>query len=393
MKKILFVIDSLSSGGAEKSLISLLSLFDFNRYEVDLLMFSKKGLYLPLIPKSVRVLETPSFLGKMAAGIPELIKKKEFEVLYTRIGASLALRNPSKTSRMHRSQISWKWLSKGVGGLAGEYDAAIAYSQGMPTYFVAEKVRSRKKFCWVNTDYKTAPYNNSFDAPYYEQYDQVVAVSDVNKEVFVREMPLAQKKTTVVYDIVSPELIRSMALQGESFNDGFRGLRLLTIGRLVEVKGYDLAVEACRLLVDRGYDLKWYIIGEGPWRDKLIEMIRRLRLEERVVLLGTYHNPYGFLKQCDIYVQPSRYEGFGLAIAEARVLRKPIVATNFTTVHNQLKNRENGLIVGMTPGEISAGIQELIDDGGLRRDLCNHLAAEQIGTEEEIFKVYKLIEA
>ncbi|WP_261302578.1 glycosyltransferase [Paenibacillus andongensis] len=393
MKKIIFVIDSLSSGGAEKSLLSLLSLFDYEKYKVDLLMFSQGGLYLPLLPKEVTVLDVPTFIQRQAGGVKNLIINKKYKDLYLRFRGSLSLRNPYKIRNMHGAQISWSWTSKGIDMITEKYDVAIAYSQGTPTYFVAEKVIADKKFCWVNTDYKVAPYNKSFDIAYYEQFDNVIAVSELNKEVFIQEMPIAKEKTNVVYDIISPSLIKSMANQQGGFTDECDGVRILTIGRLVDAKGYDMAIEACFKLKTQGFKHKWYVIGEGQLKEKLETMIKKYKLEDTFILLGTFHNPYVYLKQCDIYVQPSRFEGFGLAIAEARILQKPVIATNFTVIHDQIKDGENGIIVNMNSEDLHVGISKILGDSSLREHIRENLGKENIGTEEEINKVYAMIES
>ncbi|WP_002146225.1 glycosyltransferase [Bacillus cereus] len=391
MKKILFVIDSLNSGGAEKSLVSLLTLFDYEEYEVDLLMFSPTGLYLPLLPKNINILDVPVFMTSQYTNMKYLLKNKHFKELGIRIGKSISLRIPNKRKRMHVAQINWEWLSKGIDTLNENYDVAIAYSQGMPTYFIAEKVEAQQKICWVNTDYKLASYNKMFDIKYYEQYDNIIAVSDYNKEVFVNEMPSIKEKISVIYDIISPNLIKSMAIQRDGFDDNFKGIRILTIGRLVEAKGYDMAIEACYKLKKKGYKIKWYVIGEGHLKRKLESMVSEYGLENNFIFLGTYQNPYTFIKQSDIYVQPSRYEGYGMAIAEARVLKKPIVATNFTMVHNQIKNRENGMIVNMSSEAIYQGIKEIIENNDLKTDLSENCNEENIGTEEEIKKLYSIM--
>ncbi len=392
MKKILFVIDSLNSGGAEKSLVSLLTLFDYKKYEVDLLMFSPTGLYLPLIPKEVNILDVPSFVEFLHHDITFLIKNRKFKELYARLGASISLRNPYHKKSMHGAQINWRWLSKDIDQLRKDYDVAIAYSQGTPTYFVAEKVKAGKKLCWVNTDYKKAPYNKRFDVRYYEQYDHVIAVSDFNKEVFINEIPTVREKTSVIYDIISPSLIKSMASQEGGFHENFEGLRILTIGRLVDAKGYDMAIKASHKLKQEGFNFKWYAIGEGNLKDKLERWISKYGLDDNFILLGTHQNPYTFLDQSDIYVQPSRFEGYGLAIAEARILQKPIVATNFTVVHNQIRDRENGLIVQMNAEDIYNGIKIMIEDMNLRQGISRNVRNQNVGTEDEIYKIYSLIE-
>ncbi|UAL50262.1 glycosyltransferase [Metabacillus dongyingensis] len=393
MRKILFVIDSLNSGGAEKSLISLLSILNFKKFKVDLLMFKPEGLYLPLLPKDVNVLSPSEIYSSQARGIKTLIKGGNFKELFIKIKTSVFLRNPYFKKKYHTSQISWKSHSKSIFQIDQRYDVAIAYSQGIPTYFVAEKVKADKKVCWINTDYKVAKYNKKFDEKYYVQYENIVAVSDINKKVFTDEMPALKGKTCVIYDILSPNLIKTMALEEGGFQDNFDGLRILTIGRLVDLKGFDLAIEASYRLKKQGYNFKWYVIGEGSLKSKLNKMVKEFNLEDTFIFLGTYQNPYVFLKQCDIYVQPSRFEGFGLAIAEARILEKPIVATNFTVVHNQLVDGENGLIVNMNSEDISNGIINIIEDKCLRNKLYLRLKCESVGTENEILKVYSLIES
>lgn len=391
-KNILFVIDSLQSGGAEKSLVSLLSLFDYQKYNVDLLMFSQNGLYINLIPEEVKVLDVPDILKAQRKSIRTLLDNQKYRELYVRLRMSLSLRNPYKRKNMHTAQVCWNWLSKYMKQIDYKYDIAIAYSQGIPTYFVAEKVSAKKKICWINTDYKLAPYNKKYDEKYYEQFNNIVAVSNHNKDVFVNEIPEMRNKTSVIYDIISPKLITSMAKEQKGFIDEYKGLKLLTIGRLVELKGYDLAIEAsCKLKKD-GIDFKWYVIGEGVLKEQLQKSINKYGLEDNFIFLGTYQNPYTFLNEIDIYVQPSRFEGFGLAIAEAKVLNKPIIATNFTVVHDQIKNQENGLIVEMNAGAIYKGIKELINNATLRNNLASNLQKEEKGSEKEIEKVYKLIE-
>ena len=177
-KNILFVIDSLSSGGAEKSLVSLLTLFDYSKYSVDLLMFSQKGLYLPLLPEQVNILEVPKYLQEQSKSIKYLINNGKLKELYLRGRTSLDIRNPYLNNKLHGAQITWKWTSKGIENIEKIYDVAIAYSQGMPTYYVAEKVKSKKKLCWINIDYKVAKYNKNYDIEYYNQFNNIVAVSD-----------------------------------------------------------------------------------------------------------------------------------------------------------------------------------------------------------------------
>lgn len=391
-KRILFVIDSLHSGGAEKSLVSLLSLFDYENYEVDLLTFKEGGLYVPLLPQNVKLIDSPDIFNKMKLSISDLIKRKEFKIVLWRVNTSISLRCKLKISDIkHGAQLMWTRLNNVIPQLKPEYDVAIAYSQGTPTYYVAEKVSAKKKLCWVNIDYKFAGYNREFDFKYYEKFNSIVAVSKVCTDVLKDVFPEFKNKIVTIYDIISEDLINKMANENIGFDDNYNGIRILTIGRLVYQKGYEYAVEAAKFLKNRKIDFRWYVIGEGDLKDKLEKMVREYKLEENFKFLGTFINPYPFIKQCDIYCQPSRFEGFGLAIAEARILNKPIVATNFDIVYDQINNGENGLISDMDGEALSKKIQLLIENKEIRQKITNNLRNEKVGTEKEIEKIYSLI--
>lgn len=391
-KRVIFVIDSLNSGGAEKSLISLLSLFDYGKYEVELLTFKEGGLYAPLLSKEVRVLNQPDIFKKMKLSILDLIKNNDFRSVLWRVNTSVSLKYKQNfTEIKHGAQLMWPRLDKVIPKLKSKYDIAIAYSQGTPTYYVAEKINSKKKLCWINIDYKFAGYNREFDFKYYEKFDNIVAVSKVCTDVLKGVFPEFKDKIITIYDIISEELINSMANKEKGFTDDYSGVRILTIGRLVYQKGYEYAIEAAKCLKDKKIDFRWYVIGEGNLKNELENKIGEYKLENNFKFLGTFTNPYPFVKQCDIYCQPSRFEGFGLAIAEARILNKPIVATNFDIVYDQIKDKENGLISKKDGEDIANKIMELINNDELKNKIINNLKKENVGTEKELSRIYNLI--
>ncbi|WP_195951248.1 glycosyltransferase [Clostridium saudiense] len=392
-KKVLFVIDSLHSGGAEKSLVSLLSLFDYENYDVDLLTFKQGGLYVPLLSKNVTLINSPDIFSKMELSISNLIKSKEYKIALWRVNTSISLRVKSKiTNIKHGAQLMWTRLDNVIPKLDEEYDVAIAYSQGTPTYYVAEKVSAKKKLCWVNIDYKFAGYNRKFDFEYYEKFNNIVAVSKVCTDVLKDVFPEFKDKIITIYDIISENLIKDMANEGQGFIDEYKGIRILTIGRLVYQKGYEYAIEAAKYLKNKNIDFRWYVIGEGDLKNQLKNIVKDYNLQDNFKFLGTFTNPYPFIKECNIYCQPSRFEGFGLAIAEARILNKPIVATNFDIVYDQIRDGENGLIAEMNGYSVSKNIQRLIEEKNLKRKIINNIKMEQVSTEREIEKVLKLLE-
>ena len=391
-KRILFVIDSLNSGGAEKSLISLLSLLDYEKYEVNLLTFKDGGLYEALLNRNVNRIPSLDIFNVMCKSIKELLRNKEYEEVLWRVKASIDLRYKIKfTNIKHGSQAFWPSLRKRIKNLDKEYDVAIAYSQGTPTYYVAEKVNAKKKIGWVNIDYKFAGYNREFDYRYYEKFSNIVSVSEACSDVLKKVFPEFKNKIITIYDIISENLIKDMSITGTGFKDDYKGIRILTIGRLVYQKGYEYAIEAAKYLKDNSVDFKWYVIGEGDLKNKLEELVKKYNLEEEFIFMGTFTNPYPFIRECDIYCQTSRFEGFGLAIAEARILNKPIVATNFDIIYDQIRDGENGIITDMNGLSVGRGILKLINDSKKRKEIIRNLSSESVGTEKEINKIYKII--
>lgn len=386
-KDLLFVIDSLHSGGAEKSLVSLLSTLDYNNFNVDLLLFNKSGLYIPLVPKQVNILEVPEYFEYSG----EKKDKKRLSIMIARIKNSISIRNPYYKKKYHGAQITCKNILKTLDKQVKKYDVAIAYSQGLPTYYVSEKVEADKKLCWINTDYKKAGYNPSFDRSYYEKYNYMIAVSEKNKEVLESVYPEFRDKIRVIYDIISDKLVTKMANEGQGYTDKFDGIRILTIGRHVYLKGYDMAIEAAKLLKEDGINFRWYSIGEGILTEELKQKVTENGLEDNFIFLGTYINPYPFIKNCDIYCQPSRFEGFGMAIAEAKILRKPVIATNFDIVYDQIENNINGLIVNMNSNDIYIAINSIISNKNLKEIIINNISSREDNTMKEITKFNKII--
>ena len=229
------------------------------------------------------------------------------------------------------------------------------------------------------------------DKKYYEKYDYIVTVSQKNKEVLEAVYPEFKYKMKVIYDIISPKLVKKMADEGEGYTDGFDGIRILTIGRHVNLKGYDMAIDAAKILKKYGIKFRWYSIGEGILTNKLKKQVKDNGLEDDFIFLGTYTNPYPFIKQCNIYCQPSRFEGFGMAIAEAKILETLVISTNFEIIYDQIENMKNGLIVNMNSKDIADGINRIISNKKLVTNIKRNIKSEYINIEDEIESINKLL--
>lgn len=390
-KKILFVIDSLGCGGAEKSLVSLLSLLDYDKYEVDLQMYNPDGMFKKLVPKEVNILSNLKFYDFINLPFYKQICSFKFNKLISKLKFSYYVRNNKEN--LHGAQLFWKACGNAIDVLENKYDIAIAYNQGFSTYFVAEKVNANKKLAWVNTDYIKAGYDANIDRKFYEKFNNIVAVSDGGKEVLENCFTEFKQKIVVINDINNAELIEKMADQKNVFSDIDESVvKIVTVGRLVPSKGYDLAIDACKILSkNKKFKFKWYVLGDGSERSNIEKSILDNNLQDKFILLGAVDNPYPYIKNADVYVQTSRFEGFGLAIAEARILNTPVVTTNFDVVYNQMINEKNGLVVDMNSESIANGIINFITNKQLKNNVIKYLFNEKKGNIEDLQKFHELI--
>ncbi len=383
-KKLLFIIDSLTCGGAEKSLVSLLHLLNRDKYDISLWLLSPKGDFLPLVPEHIYLITQPQY------STIEKIKLRLAHILF-----SMAIRHKRVLKlKEHGAETLWKCAGWAYKVPEGEWDVVFAYQQGFPTYLVAEKFTAPKKFAWVNADIFAAGYNIKFNTKFYRKFTNIVPVSGILKDLMSEKMPELKDVYSVVYDIQNPNIIRELSMeQIPALRTDAKECILVTVGRLVPPKGYDIAIKAASVLKSRGIKFKWYFVGEGPERINIEKKRKEFGVEEEVVLLGLQINPYAYMGQADIYVQTSKFEGFGLTIGEAKILGKPIVSTNFDVVYNQLTHEKNGLIADMNGESVAENILRLIEDGELKERIILTLKKEENTTyHSEVVKVEQLID-
>jgi glycosyltransferase involved in cell wall biosynthesis len=393
-KNLLFIIPSLSAGGGEKSLVNLLNQIDYSLFNVDLFLLNHNGLFMDYIPKEVKILPLPEtyklFSLTFFKSIKGLLIKAKLSLAYNRF--VFTLKNKYSKNVITKEQYTWKHLSKSLATLEKRYDVAIGFLEKTSTYFCVDKVNATKKVGWVHIDYDKLGMDPKFDINYFSKLNKIVTVSEECANIFKNRFPTEKNKVETIYNIVSPAMINKMANQDEYdvYNRKRDEMIILSIGRLHYQKGFELAIEACRKVVNDGYKIKWYIIGEGEERQNLTELVRSNNLEENFKLLGLKANPYPYIKQADIYVQTSRFEGKSIAIDEAKILNKPIIVTNFTTAKDQINHNQDGLIADMNSKAISESIVKLINNDQLRNKLINNLSKMQLGTVEEINKLYEI---
>lgn len=395
-KNILFIIPSLDSGGAEKSLVNLLQTFDYKKYKVDLLLFNKSGLFLKLVPPDVCILEIggayKSFSKPLFNSIVSLAKLRKPLLILSRLLYTLKI-NTIKNKAI-AEQRSWKHIAKAIPELSKQYDVAIGYLEKSSIYYVVDKVKAKKKIGWIHTTYSNSGLSKDFDKNYFKKLDFISTITQECALDLRSNFSKQSNKIKVIQNILNPEMIKKLSLDKIGNTKLLKGeSTILSIARLSEEKGVDMAIKACKIIIDSGIKVKWYIIGDGEEKEYLSRMIEKNGLENSFILLGLKENPYPYLKAADIYVQPSRYEGKSIAIDEAKVLCKPMVVTNFTSVKDQLTDNVTALIAEMTAESLAKKIVYLLHNKELRQNLIKNLCTETNGTETEIYKLYRLIES
>ena len=380
---------ALGSGGAEKALTTLLNLFDYEAYDVDLFLFRRQGLFLPNVPSQVNIIDGGKayelFDGSASACIKSSVKKLNFSLAANRMKYAKALESGDKAD-------VWNCIKKALAKIDKHYDVAVAYLEGNSIYYCVDCVDADVKIGYVHNDYNGLGLDSNFDRPYFEKLDYLVSVSDECVNVLKEIFPDLENKIKLMLNIVSPTMLESLGKNNAEEYKNINTKKLLTVGRFSSQKGYDMAVNAAKILSDKGCDFKWFAIGKGQLEEQIKEQIKSLGLEEKFILLGERANPYPYIKNCDIYVQPSYFEGKSIAIDEAKIFAKPIVCTSFPTVYDQLTDNETALLAEINAENIAEKIETFLNSDELCKTLSDNLAKEKAGNEEEIDKFYALLE-
>ena len=364
-KKLLFVINTLGCGGAERAMLNLFDALDPKKYEISLFVLTGQGELSHALPKHVRLLNRDykdvSVLTK--EGRKLLIRS----VLRAGIKKGLFLRRASYLLKNFRDmrrrgkilpdKLCWRVLSDGAPLIRREYDLAVAYLEGGATYYVAEHVKARKKAAFVHIDYGKAGYTRKLDRDCYQKFDRIFTVSDEVRAHFLEVYPEHEKKVLVFHNLINQERIRQMAEQGSGFDDEFQGYRILTVGRLTQQKRYDIAIQAMALLKEKcSVPVRWYVLGEGELRESLQQQIKDAGVEQEFILLGVKENPFPYYKNCNLYVHATGFEGKSIAIQEAQTLGKPILATDCSGNREQIVHDVDGRMCPLDPKCVSEEI-------------------------------------
>ena len=397
--RIFIAMHYMEIGGAETALVGLLNALDPARVDVDLFLYDHRGEMMQFIPEWVNLLPQIPKYSVLERPIVELVKRGFWGIAAARMWAKRISKVAYKRSGSKlENNGGLDKMSKCTAPLLPRINQSVTYDLAIsfltPHRIVAEKVKAKKKIAWIHTDYTRVWVDAEDELKVWQKYDYVASISGDVTNTFLQVFPSLAPKIVEIENILSPTFVRKRAeLQDVDKEIRHEGtITLLSVGRFSDAKNYDNVPDICKRLINKTkLNIRWYIIGYGGDEALIRQKIKEAGMEEHVILLGKRSNPYPYIKACDIYVQPSRYEGKSVTVREAQMLCKPVVVTNYPTAPSQIRSGIDGVIVPMDNEGCAHGLAEVICDKPLQERIIAHLKTHDYGNESEVEKIYTLI--
>ena len=390
---------TLNIGGVERSFISLLENLDYSKYEVDVFLYEHYGELFHLLPKEVQLLPENLNYALLLKPIREAVKKGYWNVVLVKLLAKIKTiiksrflsRSSTKSdslAHVYLCEIASYFLPKIT---SSKYDAVLAFLH--PNFFESTKVSAEKYIAWVHTDYTFLNIDRKVELNMWSKFDYIVGVSEASIKGFSDVFPELNEKLNVVENVLSVNFVKEQSLLLDvTLEMKEKELKFLSIGRFSYPKNFENIPVIAKKIQDLGLDFKWYIIGYGVEELKIRNAISQNAMDEVVQLFGKKENPYPYIKACDFYIQPSRFEGKAVTVREAQMLGKPVIIINFASANSQLDDGFDGVIVPMENDACAKEIYEFVTNRGVIDLITNNIRVKDYSNLSEIVKIYKLID-
>lgn len=395
-KKIIIVSHAMEIGGAERALLGILENINTKKYQVDLFLLRHEGELLRYIPDNINLLPSISQYTVLARPMIETLRESHILLTAARLYGKYKAKKYVKKHKLQDNGVAIEYSHKYTKIFMPkiqpdvEYDLAISFLT--PHYFVTEKVRAKKKIAWIHTDYQAIQVDIKSELKMWGAYDYIASISNDVTKSFLKTFPTLKEKIVLIENILPKSLIEKQAQEdGEDIFD-MNNINILSIGRFSYPKNFDNVPDICSRIRNAGVNVKWYLIGYGGEEGLIRKKIREANMQKYVVMLGKKENPYPYIKACDIYVQPSRFEGKCVAVREAQILNKPVIITNYPTAKSQLEDGVDGMIVPINNEKCAKGIVEIITDKDLQIKLKSNTIKRNYSNVEDIKKIYQIME-
>ncbi len=391
MANILFTMIDINVGGTENVLLRFIDELNKRNHRITLLLANNEGGWINRIPTYVDV-RFIQLTDKQKKNVCNLGIRQNIvaEFKHGRIVSAIKI---LIKKMLGDNLATLKFDFSELPCIDDYYDIAIAfqYHNTFTSRYVAEKINAGKKYIWVHNDLLTTKYNYKYTYSYIGNFDKIFCVSKSLKDEIDACYGNAidvLNKVDVFYNSIDYEKIIRLANepQTEISKDT---MSILSVGRLNAQKGFDLAVKVAQKLKENNEKFCWYIIGEGEDQKKLGKLINKLKIEDCFKLLGKKENPFKYMRVCDIYVQPSRHEGYCTTTNEVKAFAKPVIVTDVAGMSEQFTNGIDGMIVKVDVNDIYCAIKSLLSNTELKHRLAKNVRMQVSNNEmiEEYFTI------
>ena len=368
--KILFVVPQMDFSDESRTFLSLVRAIDYSRYDADVLIAKKGGALENELPEKIRIIESPGYGEFFASGYPAVMKAamrdfgKKSPASFFRTLQGLARSKKDKNFlRFPDLRFLSGYLKYVPEFDASGYDAVFSCFGHLSDFYTAYRVRSDNKILWLRYERPVRDFDAQTVRECRGRFKRIIAPSESIFRDFSSSCPELSDRLCMLPYPFDPQRVRDLALLGPEFKDGFfSGRRILSCGRLDFYKGFDQVIPAVRKLTDDDYTFRWYIIGNGDEKDKLISSIMEIGVPHMIFFIDGTQNIYSYIRDCDIVVVPSRYDGVPEIIKEAKALFKPVISTDFVSAGELLGDGELGMICKNSAQDIYSSVRRLIDE-------------------------------
>ncbi|MGL5416433.1 MAG: glycosyltransferase [Clostridium sp.] len=376
-KKILIAYPEWIVGGSTTSLIALLENFDYSKYDVDLAMYEES--LKADIPKEVNIIKNIKHKGYL-----NICKIKNPIFILKQIILLLRTKNEREREQI-LSRIQVMYSKK----IEKEYDVAIGYLELWSHFYVYKNVKAKQKIAWYHIDYKKSGYNKKFDVEYLQEFNKIIAVSKECSEILKSEFPNSRDKVSYIENFVSEKKILENSLEEIEEIISEDVFTILTVCRLdIQTKGIDRIIEISNNMRKKNLKFRWILIGGGIFINEIKKSVLEKNLENHLLILGEKKNPYPYFKKANLFVLASRTEGNPMVILEAKLLKLPILTTEYGSAKNNIKEGIDGFVVPNDEGKLEVKLMEILNDEGRINNLRNKI---QNSDKKNLEKIYSLL--